>query len=282
MSKSMRKIDRDELLRRVTHLEITLDEADAVAARCGLEPLNSDPDPSVFDPMSEVRWSLPMGLAWIIWRDPDRVRWQWDRWRREKLVWAEQMLPGRDAIEYHLVPLKRNFGSWSDVVLDTSVREAIGHVPVVAPDAAKSDLWKLFQEGKLDPDGINADTDRREPIDARQFQDLEIITGGDKTPDILSAGLGRIVFHDVSVSRDELLNKFPETTADPESDCLRWLNAELTKKDASAAKRRDDYLNDALKKFVGLTKRGFKRCWDQAVKDTGSTASKPGRKKSKR
>lgn len=215
MSKSMAKIDRDELLRRVTHFEITLDEADAEAARCGLEPLNPDPDPTVFDPMSEVRWSLPMTLAWIIWRDPDRVRWQWDRWRREKLVWAELMLPGRDAIEYHLVPLKRNFGSWSDVVLDTSVREAFGHVPVVAPDAAKSELWKLFQEGKLDPDGINAETDRREPINARQFQDLVIVTGGDKTPDLLSAGWGRILYHDVSVSREELLKRkhFPAVVA---------------------------------------------------------------------
>lgn len=97
MSKPVRKIDRDELLRRVTHFEITPDEAEAEAARCGLEPLNPDPDPTAFDPMSEVRWSLPMALAWIVWRDPDRVREQWDRWRREKSDWVKQMLPSRKA-----------------------------------------------------------------------------------------------------------------------------------------------------------------------------------------
>jgi hypothetical protein len=213
MQTSVRRTDQAKLLRRVklvrrvNRLEITPHEAEAEAARCGLAPLNPDPDPKIFDPMREVRWSLPMALAWIVWRDPNRVREQWDKWRRQKFEWKRLKLPNSDKEECHRVPLTPNYGKCSDVAMDTLVRESAGQVPIVQPDAAKFELWKLFQQGKLDPDGINIQTGLREPIDPRQFRDLEIVSGP-KGRDCLGVSLGRIVYQDVTVDRSGFLALF--------------------------------------------------------------------------
>ena len=49
------------------------DEAEAEAARLGLPPLASQPDPNKFDPMDEAWWTLPMTIAWIAWRNHTEV-----------------------------------------------------------------------------------------------------------------------------------------------------------------------------------------------------------------
>lgn len=40
----------------------------------GVAPLNQPVDASLFDPMSQSRWTLAMAVAWIVWRDKDKVR----------------------------------------------------------------------------------------------------------------------------------------------------------------------------------------------------------------
>ena len=40
----------------------------------GVAPLNQPVDASLFDPMSQSRWTLAMAIAWIVWRDIDKVR----------------------------------------------------------------------------------------------------------------------------------------------------------------------------------------------------------------
>ena len=62
-------------------------KAEAEATRLGLSPLATCPDANQFDPMGELQWSLPMAVAWIVWRSPDGVREHWDAYRQECLDW---------------------------------------------------------------------------------------------------------------------------------------------------------------------------------------------------
>src|SRR5262245_44452987 len=77
----------DDLLDRVRRGVLTPDAAEAEAERLGLGQLANTPDPSKFDPMRETWWTLPMTLAWMAWRSPDRVRWFWDAYRLQCLDW---------------------------------------------------------------------------------------------------------------------------------------------------------------------------------------------------
>jgi hypothetical protein len=72
---------------------VDLTEAQKIADADGLGPLYEPPDKSLYEPDRLSRWTLSMVVAWIAWRDPERVRnaddeyrrecsdWNWKRWR---------------------------------------------------------------------------------------------------------------------------------------------------------------------------------------------------------
>jgi hypothetical protein len=68
---------RDILISKVQHGELTPEQAEAEAAALGLPPFEATPDPISYDPMAESRWSLAMAVAWIAWRDIRSVRESW-------------------------------------------------------------------------------------------------------------------------------------------------------------------------------------------------------------
>ncbi len=78
---------RDDLLEQVRLGTLTPGQAELAAREAGLGPLAPEPDPARFDPMAELRWTLPMAVAWIAWRSPDAVREQWNAYRAERRVW---------------------------------------------------------------------------------------------------------------------------------------------------------------------------------------------------
>src|SRR5207249_5014035 len=87
-SASANKVSRrDHLLDNVKYGRMTPDEVEAEAVCLGLSKLASEPDSSQFDPMRETWWTLPMALAWIAWRSPDKVRECWDPYRAECWEW---------------------------------------------------------------------------------------------------------------------------------------------------------------------------------------------------
>lgn len=63
------------------------DWAERVAKKYKVGPLAKCPDSALFDPMAEVVWTLPMVVAWIVWRTPDDVRENWDAYRSECVEW---------------------------------------------------------------------------------------------------------------------------------------------------------------------------------------------------
>jgi hypothetical protein len=60
---------RDVLISKVQHGELTPEQAETEAAAQGLPPFETTPDPARYDPMTESRWTLVMAIAWIAWRD---------------------------------------------------------------------------------------------------------------------------------------------------------------------------------------------------------------------
>src|SRR6187200_2838150 len=78
---------RNELIDKVRHGKLTPAKAEAEAVRLGLSPLARCLDADQFNPMGELQWSLPMVVAWIVWRTPHGVRENWDAYRQECLDW---------------------------------------------------------------------------------------------------------------------------------------------------------------------------------------------------
>ena len=71
---------RKHLLNELKYGRIELEIAKARARALGIE-LERRPDPSMFDPMSESDWTLPMVVAWIAFKDIEKVRGQMNSWR---------------------------------------------------------------------------------------------------------------------------------------------------------------------------------------------------------
>lgn len=103
-------------------------EAEQRAAALGIGPLRPQPPLDEFDPTKESRWTLPMVLAWIVWRTTDRVREQWDDYRKEVPFWMGHWTDRKDpktgdrVVGYRLEP--QTPASSLDLMLDESFGDA--------------------------------------------------------------------------------------------------------------------------------------------------------------
>ena len=100
--------ERDILITKVQRGELTPQAAEDEAGRLGQEPFEVSPNPADFDPMEEASWSLPMVLAWIMWRTTDPVREMWDSYREQHRFWFFQPwhVPGGQVYEGHFLKEK--------------------------------------------------------------------------------------------------------------------------------------------------------------------------------
>jgi hypothetical protein len=104
-----RRWSRVELLTKVRQGKLTPKKAELEAARLGLSPFEVVPKPSDFHPMTEETWSLPMALAWIMWRSPDVVLEMWDFYREKFQLWelhCWRKQDGRRITEGHILKRK--------------------------------------------------------------------------------------------------------------------------------------------------------------------------------
>src|SRR5690242_18078882 len=79
---------RDELIDEVKFGRLSPLEAEAEAARLGLEPLAPRPAPSQYNPLGEPWWTLPMTVAWIAWRNALEVLENYDPYLLECWHWV--------------------------------------------------------------------------------------------------------------------------------------------------------------------------------------------------
>jgi hypothetical protein len=81
---------RDELVDALQHGRTTPNEAEARLKDLGLAPLAPEPDPTDYDPMYEVWWTLPMAVAWIAWRTSTVVARASDAFRTQVFHWQQK------------------------------------------------------------------------------------------------------------------------------------------------------------------------------------------------
>ena len=167
---------RDELIRQVEDGVIEPDDAEKRAAEAGLPPFETTPLSDHFDPMTLSSWTLPMALAWIMWRTPGMVRESWDDYLQECRQWRR--IPGRG---HRLQPHDK--ASVSSVQLDEHLQDALD--PPDRPrrqkdfDVARAELWRLLTAGAVRATAVDALTDKRCSIEPAEWQDGEFLSSRD-------------------------------------------------------------------------------------------------------
>jgi hypothetical protein len=138
-SATMQDRGRDDLIDDVQNGRMSPEAAEEEAARLGLPPLASAPDPASYNPMVETWWTLVMAIAWIAWRSPRKVCEFWDTYRRESWDWHYRGVQGTWFLKQRepatLSRLKANYDK-------ASVEDV------------KAKLWKVLSENVMQATGI--------------------------------------------------------------------------------------------------------------------------------
>jgi hypothetical protein len=183
--------ERDLLIDKVKYGELTPQEAEAEAARLGLEPFEVSPNPADFDPMKEALWSLPMALAWIMWRTPDAVREMWDLYREKFRFWFFQrwQVTGDPIYAGHFLTKKDPSGLLQVATLDLS--SATPKIPDIETyvDAFRF-LSNVAQGADWRASGVPTDGGPRREISPLEWVDFDLVEVKDK------AGIRRAALRD--------------------------------------------------------------------------------------
>jgi hypothetical protein len=170
---------RDDIIDKVQRGEMTPPHAEAEAVRLGIKPFASEPDPAGFDPMCESWWTLPMAVAWIAWRSPDRVREFWDKYRSECWDWHfREWRNGPDGPVHagHFLKQRRP-ATLSSLLFAEHHDSARALLPdgTISINDAKAKLWEALGENSLQATGISTDTGERTVIPDYAWRDLQDI-----------------------------------------------------------------------------------------------------------
>jgi hypothetical protein len=203
---------RDDIFDKVRRGEMTPPQAEAEAVRLGMKSFASEPDPAAFDPMCLAWWSLPMAIAWIAWRSPNRVREFWDPYRSECWDWNfRQWRDGPDGPTHagHFLEQRRPATMSSLLIAEhhDSVRGLLPHGTISINDA-KGKLWEALSEHALEATGISTDTGERTVIPDYAWRDLRDIE--ERGRDVLQVrATGRVStdrrYNDVALRRQNIM-----------------------------------------------------------------------------
>jgi len=80
--------DAKAILAKVRNGELSPQAAEEWATSHDLPPFAGKPGPQGLDPMTEPLWTIPMALAWFIWRTRDAVIETTDEYRRHWRKWS--------------------------------------------------------------------------------------------------------------------------------------------------------------------------------------------------
>lgn len=183
-------------------------EAEQQAAKLGLQPLASQPEPAAFDPMQEPFWSLPMALAWIICRDAEAVRFQWDSYRKECWDWrpTNSRLPDGRVMCWQLEqrpPAKTDFPSLLEYLCQS--KHQLNGVD------AKRELWRSLQAGEIQAYGVSLKKLHDKPIPARLWKNLDDRPGAVPTYGVKGSS---DAYRDVRVESAAVLGRWPANSAE--------------------------------------------------------------------
>lgn len=209
----MERPGRDDLIEGVKYGRMSPADAEAEAARLGLKPLASRPDPKKFNAMGEAWWTLPMTVAWISWRDPQRVLDWYDPYRAECFDWhyTEWRLgPDGPVFKGHFLN-ERQRATLVSLSLSERYDIATGRkcTGTTAVGEAKAQLKTALQENSLQATGIPNNGERRVVIPDREWRDLKWIE--ERGRDFARYGLLSVAgYSDVAFRRRSVLTLWPE------------------------------------------------------------------------
>lgn len=201
----LQDMKRTDLVDRVARFRMVPRDAEAEAARGGLERIAAAPDPSVCDPLSMSRWTLAMVLAWIRWRDIDMVRRQCEAYRSECRVWAVGQVPGhKDKKRFLKDRFPYRHGSFEEIARTTGVREHLGLGESVRQMRQALETAKITANAVLN--GMPT------TIPAQQIPYLHV-TGPETTYDqeylLGTEACADLAYRQVELDRDAVLSAWP-------------------------------------------------------------------------
>ncbi|HCD84817.1 MAG TPA: hypothetical protein DEQ45_13480 [Agrobacterium sp.] len=171
-------------------------EAEEEAARLGLDPLFDRPDPTDFAVMKLPIWSIEMVMAWIIWRDADKVV----RFSREfHPKWVYPRNPFDLTPELSLSGVE----GWQLDALDGQ--------GTISFEGALSSLFLELQAEQVIASGIDLETRHRTDIPAFDWYDLEIDLQSDTETILANKVTGTRRWGHVCFRRESVINCWKST-----------------------------------------------------------------------
>lgn len=175
---------REILIAKVDAGDLTPSEAEAEAARLGIGPLQTRPDPARYNPMRQPWWTLPMAVAWIAYRTEDAVREWWPEYRAECTHWFDPDGQGQRLVPFP--PASLTALRIAEQLDDRTDRDPDYSMTV---DEAIGALFSGLRGCCVEATGIALDTGMREHVPDLAWRELAIIeTDGDMLRPVLGAG----------------------------------------------------------------------------------------------
>ncbi len=180
---------RDDIIGKAQDGHWTNKQADKIASRLGVGPLESIPDLADYDPLQETYWSIPMTLAWIMWRDADHVREYWDDWRTQCSEWRflKARMPGREEVKSWRLESSEP-ASLLSLVVEESLERADRNPPLIAETDAERVLWRHLQLGTLTATGREPAEPKRSSIPKESWQGLKLEVMCDREKNVTVPG----------------------------------------------------------------------------------------------
>ena len=213
---------KDVLLRRARLGELNSEEAELEAKRLGLGPLASLPPSDAFDPKEKPLWSLPMVLAWIVWRDFREVR-HWDNdYRKNCYRWQVVHMQSPN-IDGSFGDLMRGFSVEPWELASAKSFLCFGYrrsdnssmIDISVLDKGRAELWGALLRDKLIGMGIPAGGGPRISVPACEWSDLEPASRDREDGDFFRFRHDRrgLAYTDILWRGDQVLSVWPENEA---------------------------------------------------------------------
>jgi hypothetical protein len=265
---------RDEILHRAHEGHLTPEQAEAEAAKAGVGPLAKEPAGVDFDPIAEPYWTLAMSLAWVIWREPGKVRDYWNAYRRERQVWRyrEYRLPPDGQVQRGWYLEQPKAVSMHEVWRDEAARAPKDAKPRAT--TAQDELWKMLATGKLTASGICRDQRSRIQIPAYEWIDLSPINYFEGYEDAVGSHTGGPPrFEAVRIPRSEIEAIWPPPSiVKNEGDCKAFLIARFRASPTRRLQSNDELWAEAKAKFPHLSRNQFTRAKATAIAEAQAFA----------
>lgn len=270
---------RQEIFDDLANGKIEPNEAEERAAKLGVGPLREVPSADEFDPSTCTHWTLPMVIAWIVWRTMDRVREQWDDYRKAAPFWS-----GRS--DFRIDDATGEKTTYTSYHLDTSDKATAFDLMLVEAfsDAteegeksklltvkmARLDLWRKLASDVIQASAIPCGEQHPRLIQSHEWRYLEIIEiRGEDVLRYEHEPLSQVYKH-VSFDPIQVVKTWPapKMTAlqkrDAKRRCLAWFEDEIRRNFSRPSMTKPEFLRRAKADF-GIGKPAGEGIWDDAL-----------------